>query len=86
MRRPKPIDLDVVRAKREPPHVRVQIELWYLGNGRWWYEPETVGRMEINQHGRDLVGRCIAEYGAEFAAWKRPMPKGRRVKRRRGRR
>ena len=85
----KPVNLAVHRAKQAPPHVRVELSAWYLGDGCWYYEPVTLSRMgDLTAAGWETIGRAVGEYGAELVEHGRPGPKrgARKVWARRGRR
>lgn len=84
------VSLEVRRATQEDPHVRVVIEAWHLGAGRWYAEPATHSRMGDLRRGAWLLlaDACI-DYGAslcEYAGGLPPRKRGRRhrVGRRRG--
>jgi len=88
-----PVSLPVLRAKQHPPHVRITIEVWSLGNigkggrERFYWEPTTTTRTgDLTQAQWETMGHILAEYGRQLYHFKRPTPKGRRVKRRWGRR
>ena len=61
------VHLEVVRAKTEEPHVRVVVEAWYLGKGRWWTEPATHSRMgDLLKPGWSLLADTLDDYAARL--------------------
>ena len=63
MKRPPVVHLEVIRAKAEEPHVRVIVEAWHLGKGRWWTEPATHSRMgDLRPPGWSLLADALEAY------------------------
>ncbi len=94
MKREPPVSLPVIRAKQQPPHVTITIEVWSLGNigpgglERFYWEPMTTTRIgDITRPQWQTMGHILASYGRELYNFKRPTRKVcRRVKGRKGRR
>lgn len=67
MKRAPVVHLEVIRAKAEEPHVRVIIEAWHLGKGRWWTEPATHSRMgDLRPPGWSLLADACESYAADL--------------------
>jgi hypothetical protein len=64
---PKVVHLEVERAKAEEPHVRVVVEAWHLGDGRWWMEPSTTSRMgELRPAGWMVLADELEHYAGSL--------------------
>lgn len=85
---PNVTDLALTRALREEPHVVITIEAWWLGNLRWYYQPETRSRVgEPLAPGWSALSDMLITYGHELRAHGCPRPpKRKRVKSRKRRR
>lgn len=68
------LDLRRIRDERardallqQDPHVRVTVEYWHMGGGRWWTQPCTTSRMgDLTPAAWELIGRAVADYGEEL--------------------
>lgn len=67
-------------------HVRVTVEGWHLGGGRWWVQPCTTSRMgDLTPAAWELLGRSVTDYGVELVRYSGARHEGQRTRRKRNR-